>query len=131
MADEAAVTLDCAIAPPAGTLPVGPLAPVFLNGLRNAIEACAGQPGSAGRVDMAVSINDRRELIVIISDTGPGLPGDAGGQASEKPVGHGIGLEFSRRIVEALDGRLDLMNVPFGRGAVLKMRVHMSKLGSS
>lgn len=130
IADEAAITLDCALSPEAANLPIGPLEPVLLNGLRNAIEACAMEKGAARCVDMAVSVNDRRELVLIISDTGPGLPDDSAGPADEKPSGHGIGLDLSRRIVEALDGQLDLMNVPFGHGAVLKVRVHTSKLGS-
>ncbi len=124
-AESTGVTIDREILPEAAALPTGPLGTVLQNGLRNAIQACARGGRSRGHVELSICTSPRGELIILIADTGPGpLPE----QPDPEPHGHGIGLKLSRRIVESLGGHLELLQVPFGSGAVLKIHIAVRAL---
>lgn len=78
----------------------------FDNLLRNAMEA---QPGG-GAIHVAAN-NDGRQLIVDISDSGPGVPPERRAEMFEfgkttKAGGSGIGLPLSQLIVESHGGSL-------------------------
>jgi signal transduction histidine kinase len=60
--------------------------------------------------------------VIDVLDNGPGLPED--GLAH----GHGIGLTVAREVVASLRGMIDLSNVPFGRGAVVRVDLPIAQL---
>ncbi len=141
LAEQNGIDLDLTVDGAAAALPAGLLAPVLANGVRNAIEACGTVTRGGGRVEGAVTLEGDR-LVILITDNGPGLscaglarpglaptglaptgpsPPGATGAAATAGRGHGIGLAVCRDIVDALGGTLELMNVPFGAGAVLRV----------
>ena len=85
-------------------LPAGPLGPVLMNGLRNAIEACAVIPSS--QIDPAgVKI---KHIALVIRRDGDLLDITIAGPAASKPAGRRLGLGLSEQIVRELGGELAL-----------------------
>jgi signal transduction histidine kinase len=101
---------------------------VFLNLLANAAQAIAG-PG-------AITIETRRhdnDAIIVISDTGPGIPSEVIGRIFDpffttKPVGEGtgLGLSISYEIVKKHGGEI-LAESPPGGGAVFTLRLPLAR----
>jgi signal transduction histidine kinase len=118
------------LTPRAKSLPALTLGPVILNGLRNAIEACAATDSDERRVELSIFVNQVDQLVILVTDTGCGPQDEDGPKAgaSTKPGGHGFGLDLSRRIVHELGGQLRLSSVPFGRGAILQAMIPMQCL---
>lgn len=81
---------------------------VIVNLVRNSIEAMR----AVKRRELLVSTApDRNEAIVMVSDTGPGLPEEVAAQlfqpfVTTKQKGMGLGLSISKSIVEAHGGRM-------------------------
>ncbi|MCA9654689.1 MAG: response regulator [Myxococcales bacterium] len=105
----------------------GRLGQVFLNLLVNAAQAMSA--GRAGEDELRVCTREgsEGEVIVEISDTGPGIPPEVAERAFEpffttKPLGEGtgLGLAISHRIVTTLGGRLELDSEP-GRGTTARV----------
>ena len=129
MAEERSVQLHVDLADDAAALPAGPLGPVLLNALRNAIEACGTSRAAERRVKTSITVNRRgSELTILIPDTGPGLGDSASPGRSNKAGGHGIGLGVCRDILAELGGRFEIGNAPFGRGAVMQAHVPLASL---
>lgn len=124
-AEQAGVSVELHLDEAAANIPIGPLGPVVLNGLRNAIEACADAVRGTKAVEISIGITGHDRLEMLIADTGTGVVGKG---VSTKASGHGIGLELSRRIVRSVGGSIELMSVPFGGGAVLRMLVPLHRL---
>lgn len=83
---------------------------VLLNLLRNAVEAAEGRPGAEVVVRLETGV---RKLAWVVSDNGPGLPGEIRDRlfepfATTKSSGTGLGLAISKRLTEALSGSLSL-----------------------
>lgn len=81
---------------------------VVINLIRNSIEAMAG---AARRELLVRTLAEDDVAIVIVSDTGPGLPEEVAAQlfqpfVTTKDKGMGLGLSISKSIVEAHGGRL-------------------------
>jgi two-component system NtrC family sensor kinase len=101
---------------------------VFLNLLANAAQAIPG-PG-------AITIETRRQgddALVIISDTGPGIPPDVMARIFDpffttKPVGEGtgLGLSISYEIVKKHGGEIRADSPP-GGGAVFTLRLPLAR----
>jgi PAS domain S-box-containing protein len=94
---------------------------VLLNLIRNAIDAIIVAEGPR-RIGIRVSITDRDEAEVSVTDTGCGLPEQPNERLFEpffttKPAGTGLGLSISRTIVHDHEGRLTCAPNPDG-GAV-------------
>ena len=69
-------------------------------------------------------------LIVDVIDDGPGVPPDLSDRIFDpffttKPAGTGLGLPIVRKIVDAHDGRIDLMSVP-GHGTRFRITLPVS-----
>jgi signal transduction histidine kinase len=91
---------------------------VFMNLMLNAIEA---MNESGGELTVKSQLQDG-QVLLSVSDTGPGLPFGSVDQIfsaffTTKPQGSGMGLAISRTIVESHGGRL-WANVNDGRGAI-------------
>ena len=102
---------------------------VFLNLLANAAQAIAG-PG-------AITVETRRDgnhALVVIGDTGPGIPTEIIGRIFDpffttKPVGEGtgLGLSISYEIVKKHGGEIEAASPP-GRGAVFTLRLPLARV---
>jgi len=94
---------------------------VLSNGIRNAIQAMGG--------DGALKISagtDGRNVRIRIEDTGPGIPESERERLfspfhTTKTDGTGLGLAYSRKVVEGLHGRIELRNREGRSGAVLEI----------
>ena len=83
---------------------------VFVNILRNAIQALEGQKDG----DIIVTLNtlySEREIQISFSDNGPGIPAEVQEKIfrpnfTTKSNGNGLGLAISKRIVEGSGGRI-------------------------
>jgi signal transduction histidine kinase len=96
---------------------------VFINGIQNAVQAM-GINGS-----LIVSVHHTgRWIQVKIEDSGPGI------SAKQKPLlftpfyttkidGTGLGLAYSRKVIEGMKGKIDLDNRDQGQGAVLTIYI--------
>ena len=101
---------------------------VLLNLLANAAQAIAGQG--------AITIETRRDddvALLVISDTGPGIPHDVMGRIFDpffttKPVGEGtgLGLSISYQIVKKHGGDI-LADSPPDGGAVFTVRLPLAR----
>ena len=97
---------------------------VMINLIVNAIEAMGGANGQPRELTMVSGINDAKEVLVEVQDTGPGLDPEQLDRLFQsfyttKPDGIGMGLAISRSIAEAHGGRLSAAhNKP--RGAVFR-----------
>lgn len=130
MAAEALATLESTLHPEAQNVAAGPIYPLILNGLRNAIEAVE-RGGKPGRVTLSLSLDhdeDEGAMVVLeIRDTGPGLdlslsPGrlfEPG--VTSKSKGFGLGLAISAEVARDMGGTLELTPSREG-GAVLRAR---------
>ncbi len=106
---------------------------VLLNLLRNACEAAA-ESAAGGRVGISVGV-EGAELVVRISDNGPGLPPIDPQQLFEpffttKSSGLGMGLAISRVIVEAHGGSLRALPAA-GGGAQFECRLPIANEDAS
>lgn len=98
------------------------LARVLANGIRNAVEAMA----DGGRLALSAR-RDGRWCEIRIEDTGPGIPADEIPRLftpfhTTKADGTGLGLAYSRKVVEGMGGSIMLANRP-GGGAALVLRL--------
>lgn len=94
---------------------------VFANLMRNAAEACGG----TGTISITAHMIDD-SVCVDVADTGPGVPVQMRDEifkpfCSSKDYGTGIGLAFSRKVVEAHGGSIELVSRE--RGACFRIRL--------
>lgn len=125
--EAADITLKVAVCGEAMDEPLGPLYPVIVNGLRNAVEAIV----TGGHIELSAE-RISNQVEVRITDTGPGidqsLPRDSDGLIaageSTKGSGRGLGLAISRDVVRAMGGVIRLENREDElTGAVLLIRL--------
>lgn len=95
---------------------------LYINLLNNALEAMDGRGEAVIRISRSGNIVEIR-----IEDHGPGFPPDKINKLfepfySKKPRGTGMGLAVCQRVVEALNGSIQLGNRP-GGGAVVIVRL--------
>lgn len=107
------VLLSVDIDASAAQLPAGHFGVIMLNGVRNAISACAG--ASLPRRVILTARVEGGTLILEVVDNGRGV-------SAEAPVsegGHGIGLDLCREVMGACGGTLELVPRPEG-GSLLR-----------
>lgn len=96
---------------------------VFINGLQNAVQAMGGN----GALTVSVHQNGRW-IQVNIEDSGPGIS-DAQKSLlftpfyTTKTDGTGLGLAYSRKIIEGMKGKINLDNRDQAQGAVLTIYI--------
>lgn len=121
LADEHRVRLTACVSNGLSGVPAGPLYPVLVNGVRNAIEAIAaagqaGGEGATGVVEIGAGWTEDGRVRISIRDDGVGLPRAATEAIfrygfTTKPRGSGIGLAVARSIVEEMpEGVIRLFN---------------------
>lgn len=116
---------------PAELVPARQAVTIVGNLVDNAIDAVADLPQTAERqVTVDVHVADQ-EVLLTVSDTGPGLTGDAwerafdrGWSTKEGPAGmRGIGLALVQQNVDSLGGQIVVQPPP---GATFEVRVPVS-----
>jgi len=100
---------------------------VFLNGIQNAIQAM----GEEGTLRVSVR-RDGRWVKVRMEDTGPGIPEVEIPRLftpfhTTKTDGTGLGLAYSKKTVEKMEGKISLVNREREKGAVLT--IHLPEAG--
>ena len=97
------------------------IAQVFVNIIRNALQAISSQPSTLSP-DIIVVLNAmyaEREVQISISDNGPGIPEEIQHRIfmpnfTTKSNGNGLGLAISKHIVEASGGHISFETSPKG-----------------
>lgn len=90
---------------------------VLVNGIRNALQAM-GDDGS-----LSISVHPAGRWIVIgIEDTGTGIPASEAPRLftpfyTTKPDGTGLGLAYSKKLIDGMGGNIELANREYGGGA--------------
>ncbi|MBW2243361.1 MAG: response regulator, partial [Deltaproteobacteria bacterium] len=102
----------------------GGLNQVFLNLLKNAIEALEG---GGGTISVRARMAGRGELEVCVEDSGPGIEADVQARLFEPffttkgaGQGSGLGLAMCQRIVRGHGGRIELTSEP-GKGTQVRV----------
>ncbi|HEY5997556.1 MAG TPA: HAMP domain-containing sensor histidine kinase [Candidatus Deferrimicrobiaceae bacterium] len=96
---------------------------VLSNALRNALQAM----GDEGVLSVSVQPAGRW-VFLLVEDTGPGIPASETSRLftpffTTKADGTGLGLAYSRKVVEGMGGRIELVNRENGPGARLEVRL--------
>lgn len=109
------ITINQTIAKGACNLPRDTFRQVLLNLLRNSVDAMEDEPGT---ITIAAE-QDRGQLHLCVSDTGPGYPEDLLRYGirpyfSQKTSGSGLGLAVVKRLVRSAGGELNLSNLAQG-----------------
>ncbi len=88
---------------------------VVLNLLTNAIQAVDGNQAEKPRTVRLVTMEDAGSTVLVVSDTGPGIPADLASQiftpfftTKSQEQGTGLGLSISYRFVTSHGGQLEL-----------------------
>jgi signal transduction histidine kinase len=98
---------------------------VFINILRNSVQAMP----KGGTVEMSTRLEDG-SCVITLRDNGPGIPEDIRSRVfqpnfSTKTDGMGIGLAISRKVIEDLNGTIELWS-KVGEGTTIEIRLPMS-----
>jgi PAS domain S-box-containing protein len=94
---------------------------VFENLFRNAVNY-AGE-NTTIQVEISRSADG---IEIMVSDDGPGIASEIEQKLFQRGVstsGGGLGLYLSRRIIESIDGTIDLLSHEEGKGAVFRIRL--------
>ncbi len=96
---------------------------VFINGIQNSIQAM----GDDGNLRITVLL-DGRWVNILIKDSGPGIPENEIPYLftpfhTTKVDGTGLGLAYSKKIVEGMGGKISLSNRSKEKGAVLSIQL--------
>lgn len=91
------------------------LGQVFINIVKNAIQALGGRPAAA--IDISVTENELGRAVFVVKDNGPGIPEELIKQIfvpffTTKEQGSGIGLSIARQIMRAHGGSLRVHSIP-------------------
>ncbi|OGP49812.1 MAG: hypothetical protein A2Y79_02365 [Deltaproteobacteria bacterium RBG_13_43_22] len=96
---------------------------ILLNGIQNALQVMEG-----GR-DLQIKADSKGKWVEIrIEDSGPGIPEEECSRLftpfhTTKTTGTGLGLAYSKKVIEGMGGEISLFNHPEHTGAVLKIKL--------
>ncbi|WP_205843657.1 sensor histidine kinase [Nakamurella deserti] len=119
---------------PAGAVPVGDLVTVLGNLVDNALDATAEGPLDGVRVVEVAVLPEDGDLVVEVSDSGPGLPPEVQRSAFTRgwstkvvttPGGRGLGLALVDQVVRRHRGSIEVDDGPLG-GAHFTVRLPMA-----
>lgn len=105
---------------------------------KNALLALRGRPSPllCIEVDCDAHALPGRRAWLRFRDNGPGIPPDVLARLTREPVttraatgGNGMGLMFCHRVMQAINGSIDIQSVP-GQGAVVSLYFHPLPPGS-
>ncbi len=129
LAAERGLRFDTELGAPDATLIVDPgkVRQIALNLLSNAVKFT-----ESGRVRLRADV-ERDEMVLSVSDTGPGIAPEhldsifeafwqAESTSTRRTGGTGLGLSVSKRLAEALGGRLDVRS-RLGQGTTFTLRI--------
>jgi two-component system, response regulator PhcR len=94
--------------------------------VKNALRALAGVPQPRLEIQACSVMHEGRERPALrIADNGPGMPAEVLAKAGKEPVttapdGNGMGLVFSRRVLESMQGSILFASAP-GRGTTVTL----------
>lgn len=125
--DNITISVNCDRSIPPTMLDPGQVQQVLMNLLTNAADAMKQDPkGGSMKIDiMTRHIQPKKQIEVVVCDSGPGIPEDLREKVFEptfttKDSGHGFGLSTSYRIIENHGGHISVENHE-ERGAVFKI----------
>jgi PAS domain S-box-containing protein len=100
------------------------LGQVFLNILRNAVQAVEDRPD--GKIELVARV-EAGSVEIVIRDNGAGIPSDVMPRVTQpffstKPAGTGLGLWISQTIVAQHNGELEVSSRP-GEGTTVTLRL--------
>ncbi|MGH2568022.1 MAG: sensor histidine kinase, partial [Bacteroidota bacterium] len=100
---------------------------VFINLIRNGVQAM----DSGGTISIQTSLEDHR-CTIRIADTGPGIPRSIQEKVFEpnfstKTDGTGLGLAIAKRVIEGLNGSIELES-EMGRGTMFIIKIPLQAL---
>lgn len=98
----------------------------MLNLMLNAVQAMTNAGAAGGAKELIIRVSEGKDdaghpsVCIHVIDTGPGIPGEALERIFQpyfttKAGGSGLGLPTARRLIEAQEGRLEVVTEP-GRG---------------
>lgn len=112
---ERKISFSCEVTPKELQMRADPdlLEQALINLIRNARDAIDGAAGEARNIAVRAGVNARNRIEISVSDTGGGMPADVAEKIfvpffTTKESGAGIGLSFSRQIMLAHRGAIDL-----------------------
>ena len=120
---------------PAGAVPVADLVTVLGNLLDNALDATAEGPLDGPRVVEVAVLPEDGDLVIEVSDSGPGLPPELQESAFTRgwttktvttPGGRGLGLALVNQVVRRHRGVIEIDDGPLG-GAHFTVRLPMAR----
>jgi PAS domain S-box-containing protein len=139
IAREKGMTISVAVAPPLDsvTLDEQKLKQILYNLLSNAVKFT----DAGGRVDISLAMRDPSHFTLSVVDTGIGIRAedlermfadfeqlDAG--TSRRHGGTGLGLTLTRKLVEVLDGSIDVESA-LGKGSTFRVTLPLVAAGES
>ena len=105
--------------------------------LVNVIENAAKFSPEGGEVRIAATAEDR-ELLITVSDEGPGIPTEqrvkvfdmffTGGEGDRGIYGSGLGLAICSGMIGAHGGRIEALPGPHGRGTTIAIHLPLVEL---
>lgn len=115
------IVMDCAPTLPAVHCMEGQLKQVFMNLLRNSMEAMP----NGGTINIAIQMHSECDIVVRIADHGCGIPPELLSRIGEpflttKETGTGLGMMVTRQIIEGHGGRM-LLESEVNHGTVVSI----------
>jgi signal transduction histidine kinase len=130
-AERRQIEFECTVSPAAAAAEVDSVAlrQILVNLVRNAIEAAPAK----GQVSLTVGLHAERKLRIDVTDSGSGIDKQARKQIFDpffttKVQGTGLGLFVVKRLVDRLNGSIDLESQP-GRGTRFTIIVPENRRG--